>query len=80
MAYANPSSPWASTPLIVPKHGPAHFRFTIDLRPGSRYTAKHQYPMPNIEQKLPKLAGSRFFATFDLSHAYWQFSLDKASQ
>eukprot|EP00178_Gracilaria_changii_P000257 TRINITY_DN1027_c0_g1_i1.p2 TRINITY_DN1027_c0_g1~~TRINITY_DN1027_c0_g1_i1.p2 ORF type:complete len:1106 (+),score=114.18 TRINITY_DN1027_c0_g1_i1:5972-9289(+) len=80
MVYPNPSSPWASAPLIVPKPGPARFRFTVDLRPINRYTIRHQYPMPNIEQELLKLAESQFFATFDLSHGYWQFPLHKDSQ
>ena len=80
MAYANPTSPWASAPLIVPKPGPARFRFTVDLRPVNEFTVKHQYPMPNIEQELAKLSNSKFFATFDLSHGYWQFPLHKDSQ
>lgn len=42
MAYPNPSSPWASAPLIVLKPGAAHFRFTVDLRPINKYTVKHQ--------------------------------------
>ena len=36
--------------------------------------------MPNLEQELTKLTDSRFFATFDLSHGYWQLPLDRNSQ
>ena len=36
--------------------------------------------MPNIEQELGRIAGSRFFATMDLSHCYWQLELDLDSQ
>lgn len=36
--------------------------------------------MPNLEKALTKLPGSWYFATFYLSHGYWQLPLDKASQ
>lgn len=80
LAYPNPTSPWASAPLLVPKPGPAKFRFTVDLRPINRFTVKHQFPMPNIEQELTKVAGSVHFGTFDLSHCYWQLPLHRSSQ
>jgi len=80
MAYANPTSRWACAPLLVHKQGTARFRFTVDLRPINKYTVRHHFPMPNLEQELSKLAGSRFFATFDLSNGYWQLPLDRRSQ
>jgi hypothetical protein len=36
--------------------------------------------MPHLESELSRLSGSKFFATFDLSHGYWQVSLDEGSQ
>ena len=80
MAYANPTSPWACAPLLVPKSGPSKFRFTVDLRPVNKYTVKHQYPMPNLEHELTKVATSRYYATFDFSHGYWQLELEQKSQ
>ena len=80
MAYPNPSAIWASAPLLVPKPGPARFRFTVDLRPVNKFTVQNQYPMPNIECELTRLAHARYFSQFDLSHGYWQFGLDKSSQ
>jgi len=80
MAYPNPTSRWACAPLLVAKTGPVPFRFTVDLRPVNSFTVKHQFPIPNLEHELTKLTGSRYFATFDLSHGYWQFALDSESQ
>ena len=80
MAYSNPTSPWACAPLLVPKPGPARFRFTVDLRPVNAFTVKHQYPMPNLEHELTKLSASKYFAPFDLSNGYWQLALDKEAQ
>ena len=81
MAYANPTAKWASAPLLVPKPSdPSNFRFTVDLRLVNKFTTKHQFPMPNVEQELMKLKDSRCFANFDLSAAYWQLPLDEQSQ
>jgi len=80
MAYSNPTAKWASAPLIVPKPGPSRFRFTVDLRPVNNFTVRHHYPMPNLEQELTKLGSSKWYATFDLSHGYWQFGLHPDSQ
>lgn len=80
MVFSNPTSPWACAPLLVPKPGPAKFRFTVDLRPVNRYTVKHQFPMPIIEHELTKVAGSTCYATFDLSHGYWQLPLHESSR
>lgn len=41
MAYPNPTSPWASVPLLVAKPGPAKSWFTVYLRPVNRLTVKN---------------------------------------
>lgn len=79
MAYPNPTSPWACAPHLFPKPG-ALFLFTVDLRPINKYTVRHQFSMPNLEQELTKLSDSRYFGTFDLSHGYWQLPLERKSQ
>lgn len=80
LVYPNPTSKWACAPLLVPKPGPEAWRFTVDLRPVNRYTYRHQYPMPLLEQELPKTAKSKFFANFDFVHSYWQLLLHPDSQ
>lgn len=61
LVYFNPTSTWASALLIVPKPGPAGYCFTADLRPPNKYTKKHGYSMPNIEQKLAAVTKSILF-------------------
>lgn len=81
MAYPNPTSSWACAPLLVPKPGSdVRYRFTVDLRPVNKFTVKHQFPMPNLEHELTRLSESRYYATFDLSHCYWQLELDESSR
>lgn len=37
---------------IGPTSGPVEISFPVDLRPVNRFTIKHQFPMPNLEQEL----------------------------
>lgn len=80
LIYPNPSSKWACAPLLVPKAGPAEWRFTVDLRPVNRFTIRHQFIMPRIEEELTKTADSVVYASVDFTHSYWQLPLHPASQ
>lgn len=68
--YPNKTSQCACAPLIVPKPGPDEWRFAAELRPINRFTKKHQYPMPVIENELIKVYGSQCYCNFDLIHSY----------
>jgi hypothetical protein len=80
LAYRNPNSAWCSAPLQVPKNGPSHFRFTVDLRPVNNQTVPTAWPMPHLESELSSVSGSKCFATFDLSNGHSQLLLDEASR
>lgn len=68
LVYANPSSPWASAPLLIPKPSPALWRFTVDFRPVNRYSIRNQFPMPYVDNELTKLASSKYYANLDFVH------------
>lgn len=76
----NMASRWASPPLILPKAGPEKFRFTLDLRYPNSQAEQVSWPMPNMEDELASLAGSKYFATLDLMQGYWQLPLHEDSQ
>jgi hypothetical protein len=76
----NLSSKWASPPLIQPKAGPEKFCFTLDLRYPNSQAQQVSWPMPNMEDELTSLAGSKYFATLDLMQGYWQLPLHEDSQ
>jgi hypothetical protein len=63
LAYRNPRATWCSAALLVPKPGPAMFRFTVDLRPVNKQTVPCSWPMPHIKSELARVHGSQFFAT-----------------
>jgi hypothetical protein len=65
-------SRWANQPLILLKAGPEKFRFTLDLRYPTSQSEQVSWPMPNMEEALTSLAGSKYFATLDLMQEYWQ--------
>jgi hypothetical protein len=71
---------WCAAPLLVPKYGPAQFRFTVDLRPVNNATIPSSWPMPHMGSELARVAGSHCFATFDLSNGYWQLELYEDSR
>ena len=79
-AYKNNASEWSHPVHIVPKPGPAQFRFTVDLREGNSRQKTFSWPMPHLESVIQSFADKNFFATFDLSQGYWQLPLAKTSQ
>jgi hypothetical protein len=80
MVKKNLTSRCASPPLILPKAGPEKFRFTLDLRYPKSQAEQVSWPMPNMEDELASLAGSKYFATLDLMQGYWQLPLHEDSQ
>ena len=80
LVYRNPSSCWASAPLIVPKQCKEKSRFTVDLRAVNALTEKEIWPIPNLEIVTAELAGETCFATLDLCQGFWQLTLAAESQ
>jgi hypothetical protein len=80
LVYRHPSATWCAAALLVPKLGPAGFRFTVDLRLVNQQTIPFAWPMPHIESELSSVQESSHFCTFDLSHGYWQLQLAAGSR
>jgi Reverse transcriptase (RNA-dependent DNA polymerase) len=78
--YKNTGAEWASPLLIFPKPGPDQYRMTVDLRVPNASTKPTAWPMPNLEDELHDLHGSKVFATLDFCQRYWQIPLHKDSQ
>jgi hypothetical protein len=68
LIYKNPTSEWASPPLILPKAGPGRFRFTVDLRVPNAQTIPVAWPMPHLTDTLNSFQGSILFGSFDFVH------------
>jgi len=73
------NSSWALPVCLVKKDGT--FRFCIDYRRVNAVSKKDAYPIPDIQEALDNLRGSRYFATIDLLSSYWQLGMtDRAKE
>ena len=74
------SSSWASPVCLVKKKDGA-FRFCIDYRLVNAVSKKDAYPIPDVQDALGNLRGSRYFATINLLSGYWQLGMtDRAKK
>ena len=63
------NSPWNSPLLpIVKKNG--SIRYALDFRQLNKITKKSAFPLPQIEEILSHLYGSKIFSSIDLSQAF----------
>ena len=77
LGWIRPSnSPWGSIVLFVPKAN-GKLRMCIDYRAVNDRTLKDKYNLPNIEQIIEMLSGSKYFTTLDLAQGYHQCRLQE---
>ena len=60
--------------VIVPKKN-GDIRLCVDFRMLNSVTEKLTYPIPETQQLLDALEGSKYFTSIDLSSAYYQCEL-----
>ena len=69
------TSSWSSPVVLVEKKDGSPC-FCVDFRKLNNVTVKDAYPLPNAEELIDELSGSRWFSTLDLASGYWQVELD----
>ena len=69
-------SPWSANVVPVKKND-GSLRFAIDYRQLNNVTKKDAYSLPNIQNILDKLRGSRYFSFLDVLSAYWSVPVKK---
>jgi len=72
-------SPWAS-PVVLVKKKDGRTRFCVDYRKINEKTRKSNWPIPNIDDIMTYLGGSKYFSTLDLLSGYWQVEMDEESK
>lgn len=75
----NTPSSWISALLVVRKPN-GNVRICIDPQKLNKALKRVNYPMPTIEDVLPKLAKAKVFSTLDAKHGFWHLKLDEASR
>ena len=75
-------SPWASPMVPAKKAGgaPGEIRWAIDYRALNSVTIADSYPIPNIDEVLERLAGSRYYSALDAAGAYHVVPVEKSSR
>lgn len=74
------TSMWNSPLLIVPKKSEndvKEYRFCIDFKNLNKITETQTFPMPNLEEELCKMHGSKIFSTMDIFSAFHQIKLNE---
>jgi len=75
------SSPYASAIFPIPKKDEkgrtVETRWVIDYRAINDLTVPDRYPLPVIEELLPKVSRARVFSKIDLKSSYWQVLMKK---
>ena len=75
-------SPWASPMVPAKKSGgaPGDIRWAIDYRALNSVTIADSYPIPNIDETLERLAGSRYYSALDAAAAYHTIPVENKSR
>ena len=75
-------SPWASPLVPAKKAGgaPGEIRWAIDYRALNSVTVKDSYPIPNIDEVLERLAGSKYYSALDAAAAYHTIPVAKKTR
>ena len=73
------NSPWCSPIVVVKKKDGGH-RFAVDYRALNAKTKKDKFPVPNIEDLLSKLGGSKYFTSLDMFSSYFQVPIAERSR
>jgi hypothetical protein len=84
LVYKNAGAEWASRSSFQ-SQGPTsididQYRMTVDLCVPNASTKPIAWPMPNLQDELHDLHGSKVFATLDSCQGFWQIPLHKDSQ
>ncbi len=72
-------SPWASPVVLVWKKDKG-LRICIDYHKLNARTVRDSYTLPQMDEILNKLHGSRYFSALDLKWGYWQVPLAQAAR
>ncbi len=70
-------TPWVSSLVVIDK--PEKLRICTDLRDLNQAVKRPYYPLPIIEDILPKLGNAKVFSVLDARNGYWHIELDEES-
>lgn len=69
-----------SSPIVVVRKKNGDIRLCTDYRKLNLQTVKDAYPLPNLEESLSALSGSKWFSVLDLKSGYYQIGMNEADK
>ena len=78
LAKVEEPTSWCSR-MVVATRKSGKLRICIDPRPLNKALKRERYPLPTLDDVIPKLSKSKVFSKLDLSNAYWHVHLDEES-
>ena len=69
---------WTSHMVVATKKS-GDVRICLDPRALNKALKRERYPVPVMDDILPKLSNAKVFSKFDLCSAYWHVYLDEES-
>ena len=73
-------SPWNSPIVCVSKKNSEEIRMCLDFRLLNAKSVRPAFPLPNVNEMMDSLHGSKYFSTIDLGSAYYQVELEEKSK
>ena len=73
-AFRPSQSPWCNAVVLVQKKD-GTVPFCIDFWRLNARTKKDAYPLPQMQETIESMVGSRFFSTMDLNSGFWQVKM-----
>ena len=75
-----PDCPWVSRCHLVPKPRSDKWRLVIDYRYVNTLMQDDSYQIPNVQDLITRLSGSKYFSLIDLNWGFWNVSLTEEAQ
>ena len=70
-------TPWVSSLVMVEKGN--KLRICIDPKDLNRSIQRSHYPLPTLDDVLPKLSAAKIYSVLDARNGFWHVQLDKES-
>lgn len=65
----NSPSDWVS-PLVPVLKGDGDIRICVDMRQANKAIIREKYPLPTMEQLIPKFRNAKIFSKLDLKNSF----------
>ena len=69
-----------ASPLVLVKKPDGTYRTCVNFKELNKITVFDPEPMMSADDSFPKLAGSRYYSTFDFCKGYWQIPMEENSK